>query len=230
MKSFKSYFLDFTMVFLAVFLGFWAESYRNDLADSNKIIKLKNAIKRDVYKDIKQIDEYVSQANYNLSMIERMDSLLYLYPQDIDQKDYYNTLVNYSVAYMFVPSDKSLAQAEEAGIIQNEESDSLSYYVLKYQYFLTDLKLVEKLLSDEYAIYLQELVPKITEPELYRKVWRYPLKELDEKKGIKEITLESKRQLRYFFANVSWYYDAMKVNADSMKVYGYRIIDEINNN
>ena len=229
MKSWKAYFLEFLMVFLAVFLGFWAESYRNDLADTRRVVKLKNAIQRDVKKDLKQIEEYIRQADFNLSMIDRMDSLISLNPIEVDQKDYYNTMVNYSVAYMFVPSDKSLTQAEEAGIIQNEESDSLSYYVLKYQYFLTDLKLVEKLLSDEYAVYLQKLVPKITEPELYRKVWRYPLKEVDQKQGIREISLEAKRDLRYFFANVSWYYDAMKVNADSMRLYGNRIIRQIKN-
>lgn len=227
MKSWKAYFLEFLMVFLAVFLGFWAESYRNDLADSKRVVKLKNAIQRDVNKDLKQIEEYIRQADFNLSMIDRMDSLISLNPNEVDQKDYYNTMVNYSVAYMFVPSDKSLTQAEEAGIIQNEESDSLSYYVLKYQYFLTDLKLVEKLLSDEYAVYLQKIVPKITEPELYRKVWRFPLSEVESKIGIREISLESKRELRYFFANVSWYYDAMKVNADSMRLYGNRIIRQI---
>lgn len=229
MKSWKAYFLEFLMVFLAVFLGFWAESYRNDLADSKRVVKLKNAIQRDVNKDLKQIEEYIRQANFNLSMIDRMDSLISLNHIEVDQKEFYNTMVNYSVAYMFVPSDKSLTQAEEAGIIQNEESDSLSYYVLKYQYFLTDLKLVEKLLSDEYAVYLQKVVPKITEPELYRKVWRFPLSEVESKIGIREISLEAKRDLRYFFANVSWYYDAMKVNADSMRLYGNRIIRQIKN-
>ncbi|MFM1879432.1 MAG: hypothetical protein RLZZ241_2298, partial [Bacteroidota bacterium] len=124
MKSWKSYFLDFAMVFLAVFLGFWAESYRNQIADNQRITKLKKAIVRDMGKDLEQIDEYVAQAKFNLSMIDRMDSLMALDPSEIDQQDFYSTLVNYSVAYMFVPSDKSMQQAEQAGIIQNEDSDS----------------------------------------------------------------------------------------------------------
>jgi hypothetical protein len=32
-KSWKSYLLEFFMIFLAVTLGFFAESYRSDLAD-----------------------------------------------------------------------------------------------------------------------------------------------------------------------------------------------------
>jgi hypothetical protein len=133
-------------------------------------------------------------------------------------------MVNYSVAYLFTPSDKSTKQAEEMGIIQNEDSDSLSYFALRYQYFLKDLQFTELLLSNEYQIYLQEMVPNITEPDLYREVWRFPRKSLPSKKGVKEIDPQTKNKLRYFFANVSFYYDAMQVNADSMSKYGNKMI------
>jgi len=52
-------------------------------------------------------------------MIDRMDSLVSLNPNFIDQKDFYKTLVSYSVVYKFTPSDKSLKQAEEMGVLQN---------------------------------------------------------------------------------------------------------------
>ncbi len=48
-----------------------------------------------------------------------MDSLVSLNPNFIDQKDFYKTLVSYSVVYKFTPSDKSLKQAEEMGVLQN---------------------------------------------------------------------------------------------------------------
>uniref|UniRef100_UPI004047FA4C hypothetical protein n=1 Tax=Algoriphagus sp. TaxID=1872435 RepID=UPI004047FA4C len=175
-------------------------------------------------KDLLQLNDYVAQANYNLSWIDRMDSLIQENPDLIDQQDFYTTMVNYSVAYLFTPSDKSLKQAEEMGIIQNEGSDSLSFAALKYNYFLLDLKFTEQLLSEEYQIYLHEIVPKMTEPELYRQVWRFPRKSLEPKLGIKPIDPEVKNHLRYFFANVSFYYDAMEVNADSMRRYGNEMI------
>lgn len=37
MKSWKSYFLDFAMVFLAVFLGFWAENFRSQIQEEKKL-------------------------------------------------------------------------------------------------------------------------------------------------------------------------------------------------
>lgn len=224
MKSWKSYFLDFAMVFLAVFLGFWAENFRNQLQEEKKVEQIKQAVVRDMKKDLLQLNDYVAQANYNLSWIDRMDSLIQENPGLIDQQDFYNTMVNYSVAYLFTPSDKSLKQAEEMGIIQNEGSDSLSFAALKYNYFLLDLKFTELLLSEEYQIYLHEIVPNMTDPELYRQVWRFPRKTLEPKLGIKPIDPEIKNRLRYFFANVSFYYDAMGVNADSMRLYGNEMI------
>ncbi|MCM0042857.1 MAG: hypothetical protein NBV61_08845 [Algoriphagus sp.] len=224
MKSWKSYFLDFAMVFLAVFLGFWAENLRSQLAEQRKIADLKQAMVRDMQKDLNQLEEYVAQARFNLSNIDRMDSLILENPKLIDQKEYYETMVNYSVAYLFTPSDKSMKQAEEMGVIQNEGNDSLSYAALKYNYFLLDLKFTEQLLSQEYQVYLQEIVPNMTEPDLYRQVWRFPRKTLEPKLGIKAMDLETKKRLRYFFANVSFYYDAMQVNADSMELYGKKMI------
>jgi hypothetical protein len=224
MKSWKSYFLDFAMVFLAVFLGFWAENYRSQLSDQRKVAGIKQAMVRDMTKDLQQLKDYGAQARFNLANIDRMDSLIQQDPKALDQQDFYNTMVNYSVAYLFTPSDKSTKQAEEMGIIQNEGSDSLSYFALRYQYFLKDLQFTELLLSNEYQIYLQEMVPNITEPDLYRQVWRFPRKSLPSKKGVKEIDPQTKNRLRYFFANVSFYYDAMQVNADSMSKYGNKMI------
>ena len=78
------------------------------------------------------------------------------------------------------------------GVIQNEGNDSLSYAALKYNYFLLDLKFTEQLFSNEYQIYLHEIVPKMTEPELYRQVWRFPRKTLESKLGVKPIDPETK--------------------------------------
>ena len=36
-KNFKEYFLEFLMIFLAVTMGFFAESYREHIADKNRI-------------------------------------------------------------------------------------------------------------------------------------------------------------------------------------------------
>ncbi|HXS54614.1 MAG TPA: hypothetical protein VN726_00740 [Hanamia sp.] len=46
-KNFKDYFLEFLMIFLAVTLGFFAESYREHLVDikKEKLVKKNKAIR-----------------------------------------------------------------------------------------------------------------------------------------------------------------------------------------
>ena len=81
------------MVFLAVVMGFLAESFRNRLADEQKAKLLKKAIVLDLKKDLIQLEEYTRQGEFIVSMLHRMDSLLDLNPKDVDQKDYYQTLM-----------------------------------------------------------------------------------------------------------------------------------------
>lgn len=52
MKSVKSYLLEFLMISIAVFLGFWAESFRNQISDNKKVMQIKKAIANDLKKDL----------------------------------------------------------------------------------------------------------------------------------------------------------------------------------
>jgi hypothetical protein len=226
-KSWKSYLLEFFMIFLAVTLGFFAESYRSDLADIKKSNQLKKAIAIDMKKDIKQLEEYNAQINFILRMIDRMDSLLDVNPQEVDQRDYYNTLINYSILYSFSVSDKSLHQAESMGFIQNYHKENLGDDILKYQYFLKDLKYTEALITEAYMDYFKEIIPSITEPKLYRKVWTYPLGELESKKGIAPVSKEKRKQLDYFFAQATIALTMVKLDADSVMFYANKIKNEI---
>jgi hypothetical protein len=226
-KSWKSYLLEFFMIFLAVTLGFFAESYRSDLADIKKSNQLKKAIAIDMKKDIKQLEEYNAQINFILRMIDRMDSLLDVNPKEVDQRDYYNTLINYSILYSFSVSDKSLHQAESMGFIQNYHKENLGDDILKYQYFLKDLKYTEALITEAYMDYFKEIIPSITEPKLYRNVWTYPLGELESKKGIAPVSKETRKQLDYFFAQATIALTVVKLDADSVMFYANKIKNEI---
>ncbi len=45
MKSVKSYLLEFLMISIAVFLGFWAESFRNQISDNKKVMQIKKKLR-----------------------------------------------------------------------------------------------------------------------------------------------------------------------------------------
>jgi len=40
------------MISIAVFLGFWAESFRNQISDNKKVMQIKKAIANDLKKDL----------------------------------------------------------------------------------------------------------------------------------------------------------------------------------
>lgn len=230
MKSWKSYFLEFLMVFLAVVMGFLAESFRNRLADEQKAKLLKKAIVLDLKKDLIQLEEYTRQGEFIVSMLHRMDSLLDLNPKDVDQKDYYQTLMNYSVMYSFTPSDKSLNQAEEIGLLQNHQQEGLGKYSLKYQYFLKDIKLTEELSQKTYEDYLKDLVQEMTKPDLYQQVFSFPMGELESKYGIKPVSESTKGKLTYFFAQMNVIQKFLIADADSIKLYSNKLIKELEKN
>jgi hypothetical protein len=55
----------------------------------------------------------------------------------------------------------------------------------------------------------------------------FPSNDLESKMGIYQLDKETIKNLRFFMANARWYYDAMQINADSMRNYGNKMIEYI---
>ena len=229
-KNVKTYFIEFILIFLAVTLGSLAENYREEWSDRQKEKGIKNAMIEDMEKNLSQIETYKKQCLFQLSMMSKTDSLLNIQPSKVDQKEYYKALTSYSVVYMFTPSDESIKEAETTGIVQNDYNDSLSRYLLKYQYFLQDIRLNEKLELDEFLRYQKEVIPQITDSKLYKQVWSYPLGELPSKNGIKKVRPETRERLDYFFAQMNFILTSQIVDLDSMAHYANRVIGYIERN
>jgi hypothetical protein len=213
-KNVKTYFIEFILIFLAVTLGSLAENYREEWSDRQKEKGIKNAMIEDMEKNLSQIETYKKQCLFQLSMMSKTDSLLNIQPSKVDQKEYYKALTSYSVVYMFTPSDESIKEAETTGIVQNDSNDSLSRYLLKYQYFLQDIRLNEKLELDEFLRYQKEVIPQI----------------LPSKNGIKQIRPETRERLDYFFAQMNFILTSQIVDLDSMTHYANRVIGYIERN
>src|SRR5579885_547916 len=59
-KGFKEYFFEFIMIFLAVSLGFFAESLREHLADKKKETQIIFALKKDLEKDTVRLHHLIN--------------------------------------------------------------------------------------------------------------------------------------------------------------------------
>jgi hypothetical protein len=124
-KKFKEYFLEFLMIFLAVTMGFFAESLRERMVNNEKEHHYMKSFAQDLKKDTAELRMVVSLQNY---MIREMDSALQV-PSgkltDINFQDtfYHHFVVFYSFDIQFVPHDKTLTQLKNAGgfgVIKND--------------------------------------------------------------------------------------------------------------
>ena len=228
-KKWSEYIIEFVMLFTAVTLGFFAENIREGIAEKHKTEELKRAIVYDLKKELIELEEYKVQIKRQWTSINTLDSLAKSNPNQVNQKEYYSSIANSLWAYTFVQNDKSIKEAESKGIIQSNPNDSLSYFLLRYQYFMQDLKLGEQLTLDNYKDFSKNIAPEITEPELYKKTWvTFPVVDLPSKNGIKPITKSSLDKLTYLVAANDIVFAGVSVSIDSLISNGNKMIRVIN--
>ena len=75
-KKFREYFLEFLMIFLAVTMGFFAESIREHLADHSKEKQYINSMIADLKGDTAGLREVIDANIKKVSGIDTMTSLL----------------------------------------------------------------------------------------------------------------------------------------------------------
>lgn len=227
-KKWSEYIIEFVMLFAAVTLGFFAENIREGIGEQHKAEELKKTIVYDLRKELIELEEYRTQINRQLVNINKLDSLVNVNPNLVDQKDYYSSIVNTLWGYTFVENDKSIKEAEAKGIIQSNPNDSLSFFLLRYQYFMQDLKLGEQLTIESFNDFSKNIAPGITEPALYKKAWAtFPVKELPSKIGIKPISAANKDKLTYQVVVYNIIFGGVKVSIDSLVLNGNKMIEVI---
>jgi hypothetical protein len=116
-KNFKEYFLEFLMIFLAVTLGFFAESIRERIVNNDKERNYVESLVRDLKKDTAEMNEVM---NYQKIFIRKMDSALRIPAEkltDINIQDtfYHHFTFFYSWVYLFFRNDNTIAQLKNAG-------------------------------------------------------------------------------------------------------------------
>src|SRR6202451_2524763 len=75
-KNFKEYFLEFLMIFLAVTMGFFAESIREHLADSSKEKQYIKSMIADLRNDTAMLKDVIDNNIKRVPGIDTLSSLL----------------------------------------------------------------------------------------------------------------------------------------------------------
>ena len=156
-KNFKEYFLEFLMIFLAVTLGFFAESIRENISNHHKEIKYMESLVADLQSDTSQTDLAINRWNeYNANT----DSLLLFLKKDRNQQNIntlYHLLGNDFFHFnLFKYNDKTIEELKSSGdfrLIKNEKiADEIMAYDLDMKYILLQEQDVKNLMIDSKPI------------------------------------------------------------------------------
>src|ERR1700710_3142702 len=75
-KNFKEYFLEFLMIFLAVTMGFFAESLREHVNDSSKENEYINSLRKDLITDTVNIKIWIQGFNTRIQQYDSVVNML----------------------------------------------------------------------------------------------------------------------------------------------------------
>ena len=226
-KNWKEYLLEFFMLFFAVTLGFFAENIREKIAEQKKAKEMIETVAKDLKSDLAQLKMI---REYEVNKIKLSDSLwvvLSSNPSTIDQRDYYRLLTQFSIFFMFNANDKSRNSASANGYFFQEENKQLSFYIDKYNFWLSDYKEVDKLFMVQAQKFIYDILPKITDPDLFDKQWRYPFPPIESKIGIMPISTQSIRKTKHMLSMTKGIMDTYMSDMDSMYYYANKAIETI---
>jgi hypothetical protein len=151
-KKWAEYFLEFLMLFLAVFLGFVAENYRESEVERKHANQYALQLLNDLRLDSAQLQ---SNMELNLMFVSKMDTLRKLVHVfrsktfTTGQLYYYG---RYTTWYnRFVPNDATLQQMKSSGSIRYFKNSSLEQKISQYDKMVRQLMFHE---SGEYDMWL----------------------------------------------------------------------------
>jgi len=144
-KNFKEYFLEFLMIFLAVTMGFFAESYREHLSDNAKEKEYIKSMVEDLETDSSFLELSINKIiPYHLTWL---DSTMHLLSApELKGKDrlvYQAFMLGTAWAYNFHPTQRTLSQLHSDGyhLIRNKNAaNSISQLEVAYTQFNSQIE------------------------------------------------------------------------------------------
>ena len=176
-KKFREYLLEFVMIFLAVSLGFMAESLRENIGDKEKerqyIVSLVNDLKADTSNMIHAIDS-------NRMKIDSLKAMMALSRKSLSDKDVRKSLYYYSAVwvgriYSFGNQDATMMQLKNGGGLRLIRRDHVADSIALYDNELKDVFAAGELYREAYTEALQatqEVIDyTVYNDSAYEEVW-----------------------------------------------------------
>src|SRR5579863_9748713 len=139
-KPWKEYFLEFLMIFLAVTMGFFAETTREHIADQHRENEYMASMVEDLRSDTAADVKMISYAKVHNAMIDSVIRLLSSADFKLRGSDLYYFARNISIPERFFYNDRTIQQLKSSGSLRliskvNISDDIMSYdQKIKEQY------------------------------------------------------------------------------------------------
>ncbi len=133
-KKFKEYFLEFLMIFMAVTLGFFAESLRENISDKNKEKEYITSFINDLKEDTAQFNSVLSE---NDAKIDTLRKLILLSRGNMADTEVRRSLYFYigrAVGYysVFKSNDATMMQLKNSGALRLIRRDHVADSIAQY--------------------------------------------------------------------------------------------------
>jgi len=191
-KNIKEYLLEGLMIFLAVTMGFFAESLRENITKKEKETEYITSLTRDLEKDKAELADIIK---YNNDEVKYLDSLLSFANSDMsdfkNRQQVYKYASSVSNLSVFISNDATMSQLKSSGGLQfikhNQIADSIAKYDQEMRGIYAAQVPYEKFINDA--------------TESMTKTLNFTLKDNGKMKGYPLVT-NDKEKIQVFFNNV----------------------------
>ena len=169
-KPWKEYFLEFLMIFLAVTMGFFAESYREHLSDNAKEKEYIESLVADLKSDQQSLSQHITQVNSGILMMDSMITLLNT-PQQIAG----NTGQLYYLARLaprlrpLSSNSRTFEQLKNSGNFRLIKNLTTSNKIMSYYEKFPLVQLLSSINETEFTEY-KKVAAKVFDPAVFLKM------------------------------------------------------------
>ena len=136
-KNFKEYFLEFVMIFLAVTMGFFAESLREHINDHAKSEQYIQSLVEDLESDTARMDDIIQFDEAKIIGLNSMYQCYDTVTNNLNATSCMGILIKYTkVNRPFFSNDRTIRELANAGgyrLLEKEDADSILAYERMYR-------------------------------------------------------------------------------------------------
>ena len=136
-KAFKEYFLEFVMIFLAVTLGFFAESLREHINDNEKREQYIQSLVEDLQSDTARMNDIIQFDEAKITGLNSMYQCYDTVTSNLNETSCMGLLIKYTkVNRPFFSNDRTIRELANAGgyrLLEKEDADSILAYERMYR-------------------------------------------------------------------------------------------------